>query len=119
MEVKTISYNDKRKADRYIFLQNGTKISPEMTYNESNIFLLGYKRGYEQKLIMWEYTTKEIKIGLDSSLSIDDKLNELGKYGWEVFSILSEPYYDNRLQIGKYKIQSATIHTVILKRRVE
>ena len=51
LDVKTISYNDKRKADRYIFLQNGTKISPEMTYNESNIFLLGYKRGYEQKKI--------------------------------------------------------------------
>ena len=47
--AKTISYNDKRKAERYIFLQKGTKISPEMTYNESNTFLLGYNRGYEQK----------------------------------------------------------------------
>lgn len=68
---------------------------------------------------MWEYTTKEIKIERNSSLSIDDKLNELGKDGWEAFSILSEPCYDHRLQIGKYKIQSATIHTVKLKRRVE
>ena len=49
LQVKTISYNDKRKADKYIFLQNGTKISPEMTYNESNMFLLGYNMGYEQK----------------------------------------------------------------------
>ena len=49
LEVQTISYNDKRKADKYIFLQNRTKISPEMTYNESNMFLLGYNRGYEQK----------------------------------------------------------------------
>ena len=49
LEVKTTSYNDKRKADKYIILQNGTKISPEMTYNESNMFLLGYNRGYEQK----------------------------------------------------------------------
>ena len=51
LQVKTISYNDKRKADKYIFLQNGTKISPEMTYNESNMFLIGYNRGYEQKSI--------------------------------------------------------------------
>jgi hypothetical protein len=49
LEAKTISYNDKRKADKYILMQNGTKISPEMTYNESNMFLLGYNRGYEQK----------------------------------------------------------------------
>lgn len=49
LEVKTISYNDKRKADKYILMQNGTKISPEMTYNESNMFLIGYNRGYEQK----------------------------------------------------------------------
>lgn len=68
---------------------------------------------------MWEYTTKEIKIERNSSLSIDDKLNELGKEGWEAFSIESEPYYDRRLQIGKYKIQSATIHIVKLKRCVE
>jgi hypothetical protein len=68
---------------------------------------------------MWEYTTKEIKIERNSKLSIDDKLNELGKEGWEAFSILSEPYYDPRLQIGKYKIQSANIYTVKLKRRVE
>lgn len=68
---------------------------------------------------MWEYTTKEIKIERNSNLSIDDKLNELGKDGWEAFSILSEPYYDHRLQIGKYNIQSATTHTVKLKRRVE
>ena len=46
---------------------------------------------------MWEYTTKEIKIERNSSLSIDDKLNELGKEGWEAFSILSQPYYDSRL----------------------
>lgn len=51
LEVKTISYNDKRKADKYILMQNGTKISPEMTYNESNMFLNGYNRGYEQKSI--------------------------------------------------------------------
>jgi hypothetical protein len=68
---------------------------------------------------MWEYTTKEIKIERNSSSSIDDNLNELGKEGWEAFSILSQPYYDSRLQIGKYKIQSAMIHTVKLKRRVE
>lgn len=68
---------------------------------------------------MWEYTTKEIKIERNSSSSIDDKLNELGKEGWEAFSILFQPYYDSRLQIGKYKIQSAMIHTVKLKRRVE
>lgn len=65
---------------------------------------------------MWEYITKEIKIERNSSLSIDDKLNELGKEGWEAFSILSEPFYDHRLQIGKYKIQSATIYRVKLKR---
>ena len=70
-------------------------------------------------LSTFEYTTKEIKIERNSSLSIDDKLNELGKEGWEVFSILSQQYYDIRLQIGKYKIQSATIYTVKLKRRVE
>jgi len=68
---------------------------------------------------MWEYTTKKIKIERNSSISIDDKLNELGKDGWEAFSISSQPYYDSRLQIGKYKIQSATIHTVSLKKRVE
>ena len=50
LEVKTISYNDKRKADKYILMQNGTKISPEMTYNDSNMFLLGYNSGYEQKI---------------------------------------------------------------------
>ena len=49
LQVKTISYNDKRKADKYILIQNGTKISPEMTYNDSNMFILGYNRGYEQK----------------------------------------------------------------------
>ena len=50
LEVRIISYNDKRKTDKYIFLQKGTKISPEMTYSESNMFLLGYNRGgYEQK----------------------------------------------------------------------
>ena len=49
LEVKTISYNDKRKADKYILMQNGTKISPEMTYNDSNMFLLGYNMGYEKK----------------------------------------------------------------------
>ena len=49
LEVKTTSYNDKRKADKYIILQNGTKISPEMTYNESNMFLLGYDRGTNKK----------------------------------------------------------------------
>ena len=69
-------------------------------------------------LSTFEYTTKEIKIERNSSLSIDDKLNELGKEGWEVFSILSQPYYDHRLQIGKYKIQSATIYTVKLKRKI-
>ena len=51
LEVKTTSYNDKRKADKYIILQNGTKISPEMTYNESNMFLLGYDRGTNKKTL--------------------------------------------------------------------
>ena len=51
LHVKTISYNDKRKADKYILMQNGTKISPEMTYNESNMFLIGYNMGYRQKSI--------------------------------------------------------------------
>ena len=71
------------------------------------------------KKAKFEYTTKEIKIERNSSLSIDDKLNELGRNGWEAFSILSQPYYDSRLQIGKYKIQSAIIHIVKLKRRAE
>ena len=49
LEVKTISYNDKRKADRYILIQNGTKISPEMTYNDSNMFLIWYNSWYGKK----------------------------------------------------------------------
>ncbi len=67
---------------------------------------------------MWEYTTEVIKIQRYSGSSIDDELNRLGKKGWDVFSIFSEPYYDHRLHIGKYKIKSATIHTVKLKRRI-
>ena len=47
---------------------------------------------------MWEYTTKEIKIERNSSLSIDDKLNELGKEGWEAFSILSQQKNSIKLQ---------------------
>lgn len=46
---------------------------------------------------MWEYLTKTIGIDFKSTLTIDDKLNELGKEGWEAFSISSEKYYDPRL----------------------
>jgi hypothetical protein len=67
---------------------------------------------------MWEYKTEKFKVELKGKKSCDDILNEFGKKGWEAFSIEKEPYFDNRLQIGKYKIQTANIYEVKLKRRV-
>ena len=45
----TKEYTLKKRKNKEKIMQNGTKISPEMTYNESNMFLFGYNMGYEQK----------------------------------------------------------------------
>jgi hypothetical protein len=68
---------------------------------------------------MWEYKTEQFKVELKDNKTCDDVLNEFGKEGWEAFSIEKEPYFDRRLQIGKYKIQTANIYEVKLKRCVE
>lgn len=66
----------------------------------------------------WQYDTKTFIIKDNSKFNIDDELNELGKIGWEAYSIVSEPYYDSRLQIGKYKIRTGMSYTVKIKRIV-
>lgn len=68
---------------------------------------------------MWEYKTEKFKVELKGDKTCNDFLNEYGKEGWEVFSIEREKYYDPRLQIGKYRIHTANIYEVKLKRRVE
>jgi hypothetical protein len=69
--------------------------------------------------IMWEYKTEEFKVERNSDKTCDDILNEFGREGWEAFSIKKEPYFDPRLRIGKYKLQTANIYEVKLKRLVE
>ena len=68
---------------------------------------------------MWEYKTEQFKVELKGNKTCDDVLNEFGKERWEVLLIEKNPYFDRRLQIGKYKIQTANIYEVKLKRRVE
>ena len=68
---------------------------------------------------MWEYKTEQFKVERNCDKTCDDILNEFGKEWWEAFSIEKEPYFDRRLQIGKYKIHTANIYEVKLKRRVK
>jgi hypothetical protein len=67
---------------------------------------------------MWEYKTEQFKVELRGNKTCDDILNKFGKKGWEAFSIEKEPYFDSKLQIGKYKIHTADIYEVKLKRYV-
>jgi len=41
---------------------------------------------------MWEYKTEIFKIMRSDKISVDDKLNEFGKEGWEVFQFLKQEY---------------------------
>ena len=68
---------------------------------------------------MWEYKTEQFKVELKGDKTCDDVLNEFGKEGWEAFSIEKNQYFNRRLQIGKYKIHTANMYYVKLKRRVE
>ena len=36
---------------------------------------------------MWEYKTETFKIMINDNITLSERLNELGKEGWEVFSI--------------------------------
>ena len=64
---------------------------------------------------MWEY--KGVTIIVERDETIEAKLNEYGKDGWEAFSITEKPYAP--LNIGRFPIYTGMIYNVKLKKRVE
>lgn len=65
---------------------------------------------------MFEYKTENFEIIIGSVITVDDKLNEFGKDGWECFNIDKNPIYGE--QYGKYMIHTSNKYFVKLKRCV-
>lgn len=72
---------------------------------------------YKIVKIMWEYKTEIVR--LNKKDSIDNKLNEFGKDGWEVFSIESKIVKTIPIRMSIVKIYFEVDYTIKLKKCVE
>lgn len=67
--------------------------------------------------MIWNYKTEYFDIERNGKITLDDKLNEFGKSGWDIFFIEETPNFD--IKIGKYKIGTSTTYRVIMKRKIK
>jgi len=64
----------------------------------------------------YEYITKEFIILKGSTHNLDEKLNELGRLGWEAYHISEQDCSVNRFMLGFNHLLRRTKYTVRLKR---